>query len=196
MSDGSTPRYSRSFAANASGRSAGVTVPASISRSSSKRRMMWSEYVTSSASTRTVLGRTLFSARWNSSSGDVGERRGERAPAGADRRTSTLTRLRPTTFSQSRLCDSWNADDTPLRERRAEVGRVDLALVDPVPELVEAGEDAADVVGESRVVRRMSLCASETANGWTVSSRRHAWSSIPHAASIVEREGPLALDVG
>ena len=34
------------------------------------------------------------------------------------------------------------------RERRAEVSRVDLALVQPVPELVETREDAVDVVGE------------------------------------------------
>ena len=40
--------------------------PESIARSSSKRRMMWSEYVTSSASTRITPGATLLSARWNS----------------------------------------------------------------------------------------------------------------------------------
>ena len=63
------PRYARSFASNASGRSAGATSPASISRSSSKRRTMWSGYVTSSASTRMTPGATRLSARWNCCSG-------------------------------------------------------------------------------------------------------------------------------
>ena len=69
MSGGWRPRYSRIFASNASGRSSRETAPLSTSRSSSKRRMMWRQYVTSSASTRRSDGCTLFSARWNVSSG-------------------------------------------------------------------------------------------------------------------------------
>ena len=49
--------------------------------------------------------------------------------------------LRPTRFSHMRLCDSWNADDTPCASGERVYARIDLALVDAVPELVQARED-------------------------------------------------------
>ena len=47
-----------------------------------------------------------------------------------------------------RLCDSCMPSDDAARERRALERRVDLVLVEPVPELVHRPEQALEPVGE------------------------------------------------
>ena len=106
-----------------------------------------------------------------------------------------VERLRPTTFSQSRLCDSWNAEVAPPCERRAEVARVDLALVEPVPELVQAGEDATEVVGEEP--RGEPDVVVRERDGERVDGVVEAPGLVVHPPrpKHLEREGTLTLNV-
>ena len=80
------------------------------------------------------------------------------------------------------------------RERRAEVARVDLALVQPVPELVEAGQDAADVVGEE--ARREANVVVRERDRERVDGIVEPPGLVVHPPRLehVEREGALAID--
>ena len=72
----------------------------------------------SSASTRMNDGRTRLTAAVEALDVDRAERVGERR-CSCGKKNSQNGRLRPTTFSQSWLCDSCSAAETPSAERRA-----------------------------------------------------------------------------
>ena len=158
-------------------------------RSSSKRRMMCRQYVTSSASTRRNDGCTLFSARWKRL-----ERRRRRTASGnsllqprveeAPRREAAADEVLP--HAALRLVERRR---DALRERRARVraGRPGARRCRARTRAGTRGSRA----GESSwkcVVSRMSVGANDVANGCTVVSSRHAARSIPHALEHRERE--------
>ena len=65
--------------------------------------------------------------------------------------------LRPTTFSQSRLWDSWNADDAPSRAACGSSAGRPAARRAPCPNSWRHERMPLRLSGKKRVVRRMSL---------------------------------------
>ena len=125
------------------GMSATASVPSISASSSSKRRITWSAYVASSASTRISVGRTTFTLRRNSSRpsppSDGQRLLGAREPVAPERARAADLVLPQAAL---RLVD---AERDAGVERRAMQRRVDLLLVEAVADLVQDGEDAAEV---------------------------------------------------
>ena len=101
-------------AAGPSGRAS----PRSARCSSSKRRMMCRLYVVSSASTRMSPGSARLTAARNASRSTSPSCAGNVSCSGSYQ-CSQNGRLRPTRFSQVRLCDSFSAERRRAGERRA-----------------------------------------------------------------------------
>src|SRR2546427_580189 len=110
-----------------------------MSRSSSKRRMMWRQYVTSSASTRRSDGCTLFRARWNSSSETP--RRAGHPPAFEHREREASLSIAWEAAVQARVVDRASGVDCldQRHERRLQLveDRLDLRRLHPRLVVVE-----------------------------------------------------------
>src|SRR6202163_2425886 len=160
------PRYELIREFHASGRALTLSLPSSISFSSSNRSSTCRLYVTSSASTRINDGYDLLTALKNASSstprscsGNLLRRLGKKCFQNGW--------LRPTRFSQSRDCDSCTPGDAPphsgVRSMSSPMPWLYIACPDS---WIDPKRHSLKKSRETRVVMRTSPGPNEVEKGW------------------------------